>query len=301
MNQPQDGSTEVLGHSLRELPALRIGASSVALSLLRSSRGRRLASQLCWNFLRGLLRRSVGSDLTSGRAEPSPRDLRQLRFCLISLYLALRIPSKEQCEATVQKLYQLDELVRTRFDRDVPPESRARLAAGGYPGPKAKDALLYCVLTCVGKSAVVETGVDHGVSTTFILAAMEAVGGGHLTSIDIGAETAAGKPVGWVVPDVLTRRWTLQLGRAERLLPQFSEGLQIFLHDSLHSEEHMTFELEWAYERLRSGGLILCDDVNENTAFSHFLDRHPDGLRAISRSVVGVAERFPALRAAGST
>ena len=55
--------------------------------------------------------------------------------------------------------------------------------------------------------------------------------------------------VGWLVPENLQKRWILRLGYAREVLPQLKkemDSIDIFLHDSLHTYEHMTFEYEFA-------------------------------------------------------
>ena len=64
------------------------------------------------------------------------------------------------------------------------------------------------------------------------------------------------------------------MGKAEELLPPLLEELgaiDLFLHDSLHTYEHMLFEFRTAWPHLNSGGLLLAHDVGQNTSFFHFI------------------------------
>jgi hypothetical protein len=45
-------------------------------------------------------------------------------------------------------------------------------------------------------------------------------------------------------------------------------SIGLFLHDSLHTEETMRFELTSAWSRLCDGGVIVADDIGTNWAFS---------------------------------
>jgi len=94
----------------------------------------------------------------------------------------------------------------------------------------------------------VETGVANGVSSTHMLLALHKNRQGTLHSIEIGDSTylPAGREPGWVVPDWLRGRWKFHLGDARQILPQLARelpSLDLFTHDSLHTYEHMKFEL----------------------------------------------------------
>ena len=72
-----------------------------------------------------------------------------------------------------------------------------------------------------------------------------------------------GLSAGWCVPDWLKSRQHLLLGRAEELLASLLEELgeiDVFIHDSLHTYEHMTWEFETAWPYIREGGFLWSDD-----------------------------------------
>jgi hypothetical protein len=48
--------------------------------------------------------------------------------------------------------------------------------------------------------------------------------------------------------------------------------VDVFLHDSLHTDEHVLFELNTVISYFKNSGVILCDDVNEywTLAFIYF-------------------------------
>ncbi len=128
--------------------------------------------------------------------------------------------------------------------------------------------------------AVIETGVAHGVTSRFILEALERNGSGSLWSIDLppfNPETR--KEVGVAVDeDRLRSRWNYIAGTSRRRLPRLVDKLQtvdIFIHDSMHTERNVTFELETAWARLAPGGIMLIDDIDANPAFKIFVDAHP--------------------------
>jgi len=138
---------------------------------------------------------------------------------------------------------------------------------------------------------------------------MNANGHGRLVSVDLPNYAAAGgapKPgaprlkvslktglePGWLVPAPLRSRWELILGDAREILPTLPRDVpDIFVHDSLHTVEHMLFELEWAFDRQHAGNVMVCDDADSNAAFRTFLSHHPDSLRPVIPDKVGVAYR----------
>jgi predicted O-methyltransferase YrrM len=48
-------------------------------------------------------------------------------------------------------------------------------------------------------------------------------------------------------------------------------NIGVFIHDSLHTYEHMRWEFETAYPYLRTGGLLLSDDALWNGSFQDFV------------------------------
>lgn len=78
---------------------------------------------------------------------------------------------------------------------------------------------------------------------------------------------------GWLVPEELRRKWRLILGKSQEKLASLLERLPkigIFIHDSEHSYENMMWEYRVALSYLKSGGILLSDDVNLNNAFHNF-------------------------------
>lgn len=166
----------------------------------------------------------------------------------------------------------------------------------GYvsPGPD-----LYVVVRAARPRLVVETGVANGWSSAHILRALAANGAGELHSIDLpnvqdGSVLPPGRAAGWMVPDELRARWTLRLGDARTLLPEVLGALgriDLFLHDSDHSYEHMSFELEQALPRLAAGGLLMSDDVHLHPAWDDFCAQR--GLRPTRVERLGVTRNHP--------
>ena len=147
----------------------------------------------------------------------------------------------------------------------------------------AADSVLarWCYLVCrlIEPSVVVETGVAYGVSSAFILRALEENGRGTLHSVDLPPlRREADRFWGIAVPGDLRDRWNLYRGPSSRLLPRLlreTGPVDLFVHDSLHTRRNMRREFEAAWPCLRKGGVILADDVERNDAFGGLRRRSP--------------------------
>jgi hypothetical protein len=141
---------------------------------------------------------------------------------------------------------------------------------------------IYAMIRLLRPTTVIETGIANGKSSSLILRALERNGTGRLHSVDLPTrqETAsasddglllAGRSPGWLVPDQLRTRWDVHLGDARELLPGLKKEVgpvDLFFHDSLHTFDHMMFELTLAKEWVRPGGTVMCDDIQNNDAFA---------------------------------
>ena len=94
-----------------------------------------------------------------------------------------------------------------------------------------------------------------------------------LPNMDPGALTPPWGGSGWMVPEPLRARWTLELGDSRALLPTVLSilgSVGLFFHDSLHTYDHMLWEYETAWPYLKPAGLLVSDDISRNDAFSEF-------------------------------
>jgi len=153
-------------------------------------------------------------------------------------------------------------------------------------GPAAAIPLDYCAdlwlarccyLLCRARrpEAVVETGVGYGVTSAYLLQALEVNGGGRLASIDLpplGADVS--REVGLAVPERLRHRWRLEIGASRSLLGAVAAqtgGIDMFVHDSLHTYRTVKWELETIAPHLRPGAVVICDDIEGHRAFEEWL------------------------------
>ena len=147
----------------------------------------------------------------------------------------------------------------------------------------AADSLFarLCYLACrlATPETVVETGVAYGVSSAYILGAMEQNGGGTLHSVDLPPLRREYERFwGVAVPEDLREGWRLHRGASRRVLPGLlreSGPVGLFVHDSLHTRRNMRREFDAVWPSLTPGGLLLADDVERNGAFADLRRKDP--------------------------
>jgi predicted O-methyltransferase YrrM len=144
--------------------------------------------------------------------------------------------------------------------------------------------LLYLAVRALRPQIFVETGVQNGMSSAFILLGMEHNGFGTLCSVDLPPVEARileqgtnplpkDKAPGWIIPDYLRPHHELNLGAAEQLLPALfgrRGTIDVFLHDSDHSYSHIAFEMGLAWRYLKPSGWIMVDNIEQNDAYADF-------------------------------
>ena len=191
-------------------------------------------------------------------------------------------------------LLEIAEHVRERSGQ-MPPEAPFGLFHNG-------DALLgrvcYAVVRALRPSVVVETGVCHGVTSAFLLKALEMNKAGVLHSVDLPPLGKHGdRYVGWMIPEELRSRWTLRRGTTRRLLrPLLADvgHIDLFIHDSLHTYRNMRAEFAAAWVALRPGGMLISDDIEGNCAFQELAERPDVSVSAVVKqedndSLLGIA------------
>ena len=142
-----------------------------------------------------------------------------------------------------------------------------------------------------GCRRVVETGVQCGASTAYLLRGL-AETRGHLWSVDLptlsedGNVNADGRrdrahvrsisETGCLVPRSLRSGWTLKVGDCKDLLAPTLEAaapVHMVVLDDDHSSAHVAWELEMVWPCIRPGGLLVCDDVDWSNAWFDFVGR----------------------------
>lgn len=153
--------------------------------------------------------------------------------------------------------------------------------------PQGWAELVYVIIRRLKPRIIVETGVFDGVSSAFILNALHKNKHGTLISVDLPARHVIhgstdfmpfqrlprNKTSGWLIPDYLRNRWKLHIiNRGDELKDILSKfkTIDIFLHDSLHTNDHMMWEMKLAWQKMQRNGILLVDDIYSNDAFNTF-------------------------------
>lgn len=149
-----------------------------------------------------------------------------------------------------------------------------------------KFQLLYFLIRKTKPHVVIETGVAAGESTSYILQAIKDNNRGKLYSIDLPFQwyvygnhklhvdsLPPGKMSGYLIPHHLKTHWRLIHGSTYNKLPGLMKKLgtiDIFFHDSEHSDRTMLFEYNQSWTYIKQGGLLLSDDISYTKAFDRF-------------------------------
>jgi hypothetical protein len=174
---------------------------------------------------------------------------------------------------------------------------------------------IWCLIRHLQPNCVVETGVGHGVTSRIILDALARNGSGHLWSIDLPPlERVWQKQVGIAVGDLHQNRWSFIKGSSRLRLPNLISKLgqiDLFIHDSLHSERNVRFELDKVWPVLNPGGAVVVDDVDANCGFLSFTNTfsghrcivceaepvYPDLRRPNKKGMFGIILKAPGAQA----
>lgn len=135
--------------------------------------------------------------------------------------------------------------------------------------------VLYLLTRLLKPKNVVETGVSKGVSTFFLLRALELNGEqGVLHSFDVLPDC------GILLNPVERSKWSLTIPSSrsdqktfQNVIQQMGE-IDFFVHDSNHSYANQMFEYKTVYPKLSAQAIFASDDVNFSWAFIDFVKEH---------------------------
>jgi predicted O-methyltransferase YrrM len=136
-------------------------------------------------------------------------------------------------------------------------------------------ATLYGLTRWLRPTVLVESGGFIGMSSAFILKALadEKLATSKLYSIELSEDCEQGA----LIPEELRSpgAFVPMRGRIEDFLKgdQLPRSIDMFLHDSSHSYQHMLWEFRQFWPRLRDGGLLVSHDVQMNAAFPEFVTK----------------------------
>ena len=152
-------------------------------------------------------------------------------------------------------------------------ETRAQQASVTMGGSGDLD-LIYQAILATDAKRVVETGVAYGWSSMAALAALEQTKG-KLVSVDMPYPKAGNEAdVGIVVPDEWRARWTLirepDRNGVRKALARFGGEIDLAHFDSDKTYVGRMFAFPLLWRALRSGGLFISDDIQDNFGFRDF-------------------------------
>lgn len=136
-------------------------------------------------------------------------------------------------------------------------------------------ATLYGLTRWLRPMVLIESGGFMGMSSAFILKALadEKLATSRLYSIELSEDCEQGV----LIPEELRSSggFVPMRGRTEDFLKgdELPRSIDMFLHDSSHSYQHMLWEFRQFWPRLRDGGLLVSHDVQMNAAFSEFVTK----------------------------
>ena len=202
------------------------------------------------------------------------------KVALSDIYKKFNIKTNLDFNSLIDDIKNLNKILDTE-------KKKYNYGIGG--GTKFNDLILYFLVKSLKPQIFIETGVAAGVSSYFILKAMQENKKGELISIDLPnytnkkgyinkngeldkTFTPKRKGVGWVVPGEFRNRWQLILGDSMKILPKINKRIDMFYHDSDHSYECMNFEYNWAMRnKVR---YVASDDINCSKAWQNFINKN---------------------------
>ena len=163
--------------------------------------------------------------------------------------------------------------------REIDRKARAKLAAlpvtlgGGGATP-----CIYFLTRLLKPEVIVETGVAAGYSSQAFLQALDENGAGELFSSDFPYFRVADpeKYIGCLVDDGLKGRWHLLIEGDESNIPKIAaqvKSIDLVHYDSDKSYAGREFAMKHLMPLLSERGVLLMDDLHDNTFFRDFVSR----------------------------
>ena len=171
---------------------------------------------------------------------------------------------------------------------------RSKVTMGG-PGD---INLLYAATRLSGARRVVETGVAYGWSSLAILAALNGREGTKLVSVDMPYPKMNNEDfVGIVVPEALRGRWQLMRepdrNGLVKAIAHLGGEIDLCHYDSDKSYWGRQFGYRLMWNALRSGGVFISDDIQDNMAFKEFVKTRslPFAVTEYEQKYVGILRK----------
>jgi hypothetical protein len=143
-------------------------------------------------------------------------------------------------------------------------------------GGQGNISLNYSIAHYLQATHVVETGVAYGWSSMSLLKSISEQKQGTLISVDMPFwGTKHENQIGCVVPPILKKYWSLIRLPDRDALPKILNNKRKFHmchYDSDKTYDGKSWALPKLWDSIKSGGVLICDDVNDNLAFKDFCE-----------------------------
>ncbi|MEC3877210.1 class I SAM-dependent methyltransferase [Chryseobacterium salviniae] len=178
----------------------------------------------------------------------------------------------------VSRLFSQDiEAFRNHFNEILQEAGRKEKECPVKMGGAGALELIYYACEFTKAENVLETGVAYGWSSLAALLSLKKRNG-ILYSSDMPYLAQDGDQyVGCIVPENLKENWKLYRFADKESLPKiFSEkdSFDVFHYDSDKSYNGRMWAYNKVYERLRSGGVFISDDIGDNSAYQDFCEKN---------------------------
>ncbi|PXY32085.1 class I SAM-dependent methyltransferase [Prauserella muralis] len=185
--------------------------------------------------------------------------------------------------AWLEEVEQDDEL-RATLERGLATSNRRGLADRTVR--YGRRIAWYALVRALKPRHVVESGIDKGLGSCLIAAALRRNAGegrpGRLSALDINPDA------GYLVQGAYRDYVDIRRGDSLETIPALTEPVDVFIHDSWHSPEHEHAEFTLMEDRLADAALLLTDNAAETDVlvqhaektgrrflyFHEFPDRH---------------------------
>ncbi len=144
-------------------------------------------------------------------------------------------------------------------------------------GGEGAISFVYNICRAFQVKYAMESGVAYGWSSLAILLALKDEGDAFLVSNDMPYIKMNNEDyVGCIIPEELRINWRLQrlpdIKGIPRALKKMKQPLDLFHYDSDKSYTGRLWSSPLIWNQLKSGGLFISDDINDNLAFKHFAE-----------------------------
>jgi hypothetical protein len=124
----------------------------------------------------------------------------------------------------------------------------------------------YALVRATRPNLIVETGTDKGLGTCLLAAALRRNGAGSLITVDVNPES------GFLVQPPYAAVVERRIGDSIEILHDLDTTVDMFIHDSLHTDEHERAELAALDGRFTDRSLVLSDNAHVTTALSEWAE-----------------------------